>query len=177
MIPAAPSRFRIWIVLSAHPVSFQRYRFCPSPTRRILAIGTLRRDAGLSPAAFARQSEARNPVNECNVVASAISFRTASTIRSNSTSLITRSKAGPTFCRPVGKRARAEHRSSREFVVRRLGHGRFGGKIGPKSGRSSPRASRKPAVPQTDGRHPLAQLGGCVLDSATNQESLHAGRQ
>ena len=50
--------------------------------------------------------------------------------------------AGPTFCRPVRKRARAEHRSSREFVVRRLGHGRFGGKIGPKSGRSSPRRSQ-----------------------------------
>jgi len=50
--------------------------------------------------------------------------------------------AGPTFCRQDRKRDRAEHRSSREFVVRRLGHGRFGGKIGPKSGRSSPRASQ-----------------------------------
>jgi hypothetical protein len=122
------------------PRAVYRYRFCPSPTRRILAIGALRRD--LSPAAFTRQSEARNPVNECNAGASAMFFRTASTVRSNSTSLITRSKAGPTFCRLVGKRARARHRSSREFVVRRLCHGRFGGKIGPKSGRSSPHDSR-----------------------------------
>jgi hypothetical protein len=50
--------------------------------------------------------------------------------------------AGPTFCRPVRKRARAEHTSSREFVVRRLGHGHFGGKNGPKSGRSSPHTSQ-----------------------------------
>jgi hypothetical protein len=27
------------------------------------------------------------------------------------------------------------------------------------------------------GCHPLAQLARCVLDSATNQEGLHAGRQ
>lgn len=67
------------------------YRFCPSPTRRIRAIGALRRD--LSTTARWRQSEARNPVNECNVGTSAISFRTASSIRSNSISLITRSKA------------------------------------------------------------------------------------
>jgi hypothetical protein len=47
----------------------------------------------LSPAAFKRQAEARNPVNEFNAGATAISFRTASTIRSNSTSLIARSIA------------------------------------------------------------------------------------
>jgi len=47
----------------------------------------------LSPAAFTRQSEARKLVNELNAGTSAISFRTASTIRSNSTSLIARSIA------------------------------------------------------------------------------------
>jgi hypothetical protein len=84
--------------------------------------------------------------------------------------------AGPTFCRPVRKRARAEHTSSRDFVVRRLGHGHFRGKNGPKSGRSSPRVEN-PVVPHDLGCRRLAQLAGCVLDSATNQESLHAGRQ
>jgi hypothetical protein len=55
---------------------------------------------GLSPAVFARQSEARNAVNECTAGASAISFRTASTIRSKSTSLIrTLHCASPAFCR------------------------------------------------------------------------------
>ena len=59
--------------------------------------------------------------------------------------------AGPTFCRQDRKRDRAEHRSSREFVVRRLGHGRFGGKIGPKSG-TSHLGNRY--LPTTCSRHP-----------------------
>jgi len=63
-------------------------------------MGAARRVVGLSSAAFARQPEARNPVTEFNVGASAISFRTASTIRSNSTSLIrTLHCASPAFCR------------------------------------------------------------------------------
>jgi hypothetical protein len=66
-------------------------------------MGAWRRDAGLSPAAFARQSEARNPVNEFNAGATAISFRTASTIRSNSTSLIAHAPLRQSGILPLGR--------------------------------------------------------------------------
>ena len=173
----APSRFRILTVLPAHSVSLHRYRFCPSPTRRILTIGAWRREADLSPAAFSRQSEARNPVNECNAGTSAISFRTASTTRSNSNSLITRSSA-------PGRHSVARTVRGTALSTDRHASLLFEGSPAvasmAKKGRNRERPDRTLRnrwPPVTRGRRPLARLARCVLDSATNQEGLHAGRQ
>jgi hypothetical protein len=132
---------------------------------------------GLSLAAFARQAEARNPVNEFSAGSCAISFRTASTVRSNSTSLIARSIA------PVRHSAvRTIRRTA--LVTDRHASLLFEGspavasmaKKGSKSGTAGPYLA-KPVGPEGLRGTPLAQLASCVLDSATNQEGLHAGRQ
>src|SRR6185369_10229188 len=131
--------------------------------------GASRRDVGLSAAGFTRPAEPRHPVNEFNAGASAISFRTASTIRSNSTSLIARSIApGPAFCRQDDKRDRAEHRSPCKFVVWRLARGRFDGKKRSKSGTAGPHL----AEPVASVTRPAPSLGPtCPMRARFGHES------
>jgi len=121
-------------------------------------MGAGRRVVGLSSAAFARQPEARNPVTEFNVGASAISFRTASTIRSNSTSLIARSIA-------PGRHSAARTIRGTALIPDRHASLLFEGSLAvasvAKKGRNRERSNHalaKPVAPMTCGGHPWPNL-------------------
>ena len=137
--PAAPSRFRTLHRLTASP----SFSDIASALRR---RGELWRSERCGGTCRRRPSAANRKPAIPSTNANPAPARFPSARHRQSDRIPFRSShapsAGPTFCRPVRKRARAEHTSSREFVVRRLGHGHFDGKNGPKSGRSSPRTSQ-----------------------------------